>query len=213
VTIPNSVTSIGALTFGDCTSLTSVTIGNSVTSIGGFAFVNCTNLTSVMIGNSVTNIEQGAFYGCSSLISVTIPNSVTNIGGGAFMECRSLSRVYFQGNAPSAPLSPFPGDNNVTAYYLPGTTGWGSTFGGIPTGLWSLPYPLILNSSLGVRSDQFAFAVSWATNSSVVIEGSTDLNDPKWVPVITNALNAGLVNFTDSQWTNHPTRFYRVRSQ
>ena len=30
----------------------------------------------------------------------------------------------------------FYGDNNATVYYLPGTTGWGTTFGGRPTALW-----------------------------------------------------------------------------
>ena len=30
----------------------------------------------------------------------------------------------------------FYGDNNATVYYLPGTTGWGTTFDGRPTALW-----------------------------------------------------------------------------
>ena len=30
----------------------------------------------------------------------------------------------------------FDGDTNATVYYLPGTTGWGTTFGGRPTALW-----------------------------------------------------------------------------
>jgi hypothetical protein len=32
----------------------------------------------------------------------------------------------------------FYGDNNATIYYLPGTTGWSSPFGGRPTALWNL---------------------------------------------------------------------------
>jgi hypothetical protein len=62
-----------------------------------------------------------------------------------------------------------------------------------------------------VRSNGYGFTVSWATNGSVVIEASTDLNNPNWSPVITNALNNGVVNFTDPQWTKYPSRFYRVR--
>jgi hypothetical protein len=107
----------------------------------------------------------------------------------------------------------FSSDNNATVYYLPGTTGWGSTYAGLPTATWTLPYPLILNGSLGVLSNQFAFTVSWATNASVVVEASADLNNPKWSPVITNALNNGVVNFTNPKWANYPSRFYRVRSQ
>jgi hypothetical protein len=30
----------------------------------------------------------------------------------------------------------FSHDNNATVYYLPGTTGWGTTYGGRPTALW-----------------------------------------------------------------------------
>ena len=47
ITIPNTVTSIGANAFTDCRDLTSVTIPNSVTSIGDSAFFYCTNLTDV----------------------------------------------------------------------------------------------------------------------------------------------------------------------
>jgi PKD repeat protein len=38
--------------------------------------------------------------------------------------------VYFQGNAPSADSTVFSGDTG-TVYYLPGTTGWYSPFGGL----------------------------------------------------------------------------------
>ena len=44
----------------------------------------------------------------------------------------------FPGQRPqSADSDVFYSDSNVTVYYLPGTTGWGSTFGGRPTALWS----------------------------------------------------------------------------
>jgi hypothetical protein len=171
--IPNSVTSIGFEAFTYSTRLTSLTVPDNVTSIGDSAFNGCFSLTNVAMGNSITNIERFAFGGCKSLTSVTIPKSVTSIGLRAFEDCDNLARVYFQGNAPSGNSSVFScncNDFNATAYYLPGTSGWGSTFGGIPTALWILPYPLLLNSSLGVQSNQFAFTVSWATNLSVVVE-------------------------------------------
>ena len=69
--IPNSVTSIGDLAFGDCRSLTSITIPNSVTSIGDEAFAFCSSLTSITIPNSVTSIGNYAFERCSSLDTVT----------------------------------------------------------------------------------------------------------------------------------------------
>jgi hypothetical protein len=107
----------------------------------------------------------------------------------------------------------FSSDSNVTAYYLPGTTGWSTNFGGAPTALWTLPYPVVLSGSMGVQTNNFGFTVSWATNASMVVEASSDLKNPKWSPMTTNPLNNGVVNFTDPQWTKYPSRFYRVRSQ
>ena len=73
-------------------------IPDSVTSIGGIAFGNCKSLTSVTIPDSVTSIGGGAFQGCISLTSVTIPDSVTSIGDGAFASCTSLTDVYYAGS-------------------------------------------------------------------------------------------------------------------
>jgi hypothetical protein len=134
VTIPNGVTSIGLDAFYFCGNLTNITIPGSVTNIGRYAFYYCTNLTSVTIPNGVTVINNYTFSYCANLTSVTIPNSVTNIGIGAFNYCDGLKGVYFQGNAPSVDDA-FDGDN-LTVYYLPGSTGWCSSFGGQPTALW-----------------------------------------------------------------------------
>jgi len=59
------------------------------------------------------------------------------MGSFAFGWCSLLKSVYFEGNAPSGDGTAFSDDNNATVYYLPGTTGWGPTFGGCPTALWS----------------------------------------------------------------------------
>ena len=91
VTIQNSVTSIGQLAFGGCTSLTSITIPDSVTSIDNYAFQYCSGLTSIDIHDSVTSIGNHAFSSCYNLQSIDIPDSVTSIGNHAFAYCYSLT--------------------------------------------------------------------------------------------------------------------------
>jgi hypothetical protein len=213
VVIPGSVTSIGDFSFGECASLTNVTIANSVTRIGVSAFEYCTGLSSVSIGNSVLSLEDSAFAFCSSLTNLTLPNSLTRLGDRAFRDCTHLTALYFNGNAPSlGGSSVFTGDTSATVYYLPGTTGWGTMFGSLPTALWHLPNPLILSApSFGVQSNGFGFIISWATNIPVVVEACTNLANPIWAPVLTNTLIGGSSCFSDPQWTNYRGRFYRLR--
>ncbi len=152
--------------------------------------------------------------------AVTIPDTiggwpVTSIGEYAFYVCSSLTGVYFEGNAPddNYPFSdPFSG-SPATIYCLPGTTGWGATFSDRPTALWVLPQPVILafGESFGVRTNQFGFIVSWATNATVVVEACVDLANPTWSAVGTNTLTGGSAYFSDPEWANYPARFYRLR--
>ena len=91
------------------------------------------------------------------------------------------------------------------------TTGWGATFAGRPTALW-LPEARTSDADFGVRTNQFGFNIRWASDKVVVVEASPNLSNPVWTPVSTNTLTGGSSYFSDPQWTNHPTRFYRLRS-
>jgi hypothetical protein len=189
ITIPNSVTSIGEMTFQYCSNLASITIGNKVTSIGAGAFYDCTRLTSVVIPDSVTNIEDRVFVSCSkltnimignrvvnigymafsdctSLTNVNIPNSVTSLGDNAFHGCFRLTGVYFQGNAPSIGSDVFSDDNNAIVYYMPGTTGWATTFGGRPS--------VLINPSLEIKVKTVQITMHVATGKKYQLEASLD---------------------------------------
>ena len=234
VSIGNSAFSGGFYTLNSGTTfynlacpIANLTILNSVTTIGDHAFYGCYDLGIVTFGNSVASIGASAFSGplyspvagqmvsdACPLTSISLPASLVAIGSDAFSYCRNLHGDYFQGNAPAADGTQFYGNpSDATVYYLPGTTGWGTTFGGIPTAPWTLPNPTILPGSLWVGSGYaFGFTISWATNLSVVIEASTDPAGAVWQPVRTNALFNGVFYFHDPEWTNYPARFYRVRS-
>ena len=223
VTFPSSVTSFGGLAFSGCTSLTAITVdvdNSTYGSVDGVLF-NKSQTTLILcpqgktgnytIPGSVTNIGIYAFVGCTSLTSVTIPGSVTRIEDRAFYYCSNLNGVYFQGNAPFVGSLVFEGTTNAIVSYLGGTTGWGPTFGGRPTARWKLQVQAD-DTSFGVRTNQFGFNISWASGRVVVVEACTDLAQPIWTPVGTNTLTAGSSYFSDPQWTNHPSRFYRLRS-
>jgi hypothetical protein len=123
--------------------------------------------------------------------------------------------VYFHGNAPilyfDYGLYVFYQDNNTTVYYLPGTTGWSSPFGGRPAVLWN-PQAQTSGANFGVRTNRFGFNITGTTNIPIVLEACTNLANSTWTPLQSCTLTNGLLYFTDPNWKNYPGRFYRIRS-
>ena len=141
-----------------------------------------------------------------------IGSGVTNVQTFAFWSLPNLTGIYFRGNGPSAGSSPFAFFNNaLTIYYLPSATGWGTTFGGRPTALWT-PQAQTSDASFGIKTNQFGFNIAWAIGQVVVVEASENKLNPVWLPLATNTLVDGVFYFSDPQWTNSPARFYRLRS-
>ena len=94
IVVQAGVTALGWGAFSDCWSgLTSVTLPNTLTSLGAYSFEHCGSLTNVTIPNSVTSIGWGAFMNCDGLTQITIPENVANIESYAFIGCSSLTRI------------------------------------------------------------------------------------------------------------------------
>jgi len=214
---PN-VINIGVGAF-QSSSLSNVTLSASITSIAESVFEDCPYLTSINIPYNVTSIGDRAFES-AALTSVAIPISVTNIGNYAFATqgFRQL-RLYFQGNAPVAGSGILFGNGNVGAvYYLAGTTGWGATFGGVPTVALS-PQQI---SSAGLQNNarvfsagqnnEFGFTFTGTNTQVVVVEATSNFSNPDWQPIQTNTMTGNFLFFGDPAWSNYPARFYRVRS-
>lgn len=187
-------------------------IPDGVTNILGNAFESSVNLTTVVIPKSITRLPGYAFASCSSLTNITIPASITLLGDRAFVVCSSLTAVYFCGNAPALGSSfVFYNANKATLYYLPGTTGWTATLGGRPCVLWNPTTP-IGHPNFGVQPSGFYLPVTGTPNIPILIEATTNLTGSAWTKLQSCTLTNGAIQYIDTQWTNFPNRFYRLRS-
>ena len=123
LTIPNTVSSIGAGAFQNCNELTTVNLSEGLEAISNQAFSNCTKLASITLPNSVTTIGQIAFSGCA-LTTINIPDNIKSIGASAFYEC-NITKMVLNKNIENLDYRAFGNVNtiyitkNVVNFYLP----------------------------------------------------------------------------------------------
>ena len=76
---------------------TSLSIPSSVTTIGAYAFYNNSNLKSVTGGAGLVTIGNYAFFKCSKLATFKITSKkLKTIGAYAFKSCGKLKTIYIQ---------------------------------------------------------------------------------------------------------------------
>ena len=115
VILPNTLTSIQAGGFSNCSNLSGIEFPNSLTTIEASAFFNCPNLTEITFPDSLTSIGNRAFgssglkevhipetilefgddifFHCLDLETATLPENMTVIPNGIFQQCRSLKHI------------------------------------------------------------------------------------------------------------------------
>lgn len=148
-----TVTSIANNAFSSI-NLTSVSLPSTLTTIGASAFANNPGITTISIPSSVTTIGDGAFSSCG-LTSIVIPASVTSIGDtqdgiysqpGAFNSCSNLTSITVE-----AGNTVYDSRNNCNAIIKTATNtlvqGCNNTV--IPSGVTSIGNAAFLNSLLG----------------------------------------------------------------
>jgi len=165
---------------------------SGVNAISEFAFYGCTSMKSISIPNSVVTISSYAFAECSALTSVTIPSSVTALYrqnnadySRAFFNCTNLANVCFLGNAPFDGGQVFDNDPVSIVYYINGTTGWNTTFSGVPTSACSTCFIPLQTGGIIQPVD---LPSTTATNLALVIHG--------WTPLASSPYSDG-VNMSD----------------
>ena len=120
ITIPDSVTSISSDAFYHCKILTSVNIPTNVTSIDSYAFTYCEKIESIEIPDGVTTIKNQTFQNCFALADCTIGSGVTSIGNSAFLNCYALDNLTIKAtNPPSLGSNVFNNIQNVFTIYVP----------------------------------------------------------------------------------------------
>ncbi len=231
LSIPGSVKVIADAAFAGCTNLVNVTLGEGIHQIGGGApgmfgtFAWCYGLTRVVIPDSITNIVNGpagrggplgAFAFCTGLTNVVVGKGLQFLGSGTFRFCSNLAGVYFRGDTPTPGYSMF-GDfifqsaDLATVYYLPGTTGWASTYAGRPTALWN-PQMLTGNGNFGVQQGRFGFNIAGTPGIPIVVEASVNPAAGSWSSVHECTVTNGLIYFSDPGSADHSSCIYRIRS-
>ncbi len=96
-------TTIGEAAF-EGSSLKHVDLFDSVTTIGARAFANCTQLEELTVPESVTEIGEGAFEGLTNLKKVTILCDASLIPEGSFADCAALTEAIVAKGAVPADL-------------------------------------------------------------------------------------------------------------
>ena len=214
---------IGPSAFSGCLNIPAVTIPASVESIGFKAFAFCNNLTNISVDSANAHfssldgvlfdkLETGLIsYPAGKVGSFFVPSGVTNVEDFAFAWCAELTNLFFRGDAPVIGSDQFFNAPNLVIYYLPKAAGWGPSIAGKDPLPWD-PEVRTDDGTFGLVSNQISFNITGSSNLWIVVEGTTNLFAPVWSPLATNTLSSGLFNFSDPEWTNYATRFYRFRS-
>jgi hypothetical protein len=93
VTMPSSVTEIGAYCFEYCEYLETVNFSENLENVPANAFRECISLTAARLMGGVTYIGISAFEGCVSLETVIIPSTANIISDRAFYGCTALETL------------------------------------------------------------------------------------------------------------------------
>ncbi len=100
VSIPDTVTTIGAYAFYYNKNIEKISLPSSVTTIEAQAFADCDKLSSIKLSDNITSLPQAVLASCDILTEVKVPAKVTLVDELAFAQSKKLERIYFTGDKP-----------------------------------------------------------------------------------------------------------------
>ena len=131
VTIPDSVTAIGANAFNGCRSLTEVKLPSGLTALESGIFYDCTTLQSIDIPSGVESIGTNAFNNCKALTEVDLPSGLTKIYGNAFSGCIGITKLTIPKSVTSIMQNAYPAIQEIEFEYgmtsIPSNACYGSS--------------------------------------------------------------------------------------
>ncbi len=141
VILPNSITSVGAGAFKECSTLVAVVLNNGLISIGNNAFRDCSALQGVVIPSTVEIIGERAFqdagiknlkilsnsadmgawvfYSCNDLKNVTIADGTQRIYHGQFEGCDAIETIVLPDTITVLGSDAFMSCKNLKTIYIP----------------------------------------------------------------------------------------------
>jgi hypothetical protein len=122
--------------------------------------------------------------------------------------------MFLKGNSPTLTGDPFYNAHpDLTIYFLKGTSGWEDVFAGRPTAIWHLSDHAIHMEFLTINSWGISFAIVGSPGQAVAVQACQNLAASNWQDLEVVTLDGnGMGGFTDLDWTNFASRFYRAVS-
>ncbi len=102
VTLPDTITEIGACVFDGCMDLRHISLPNSLESMWQYAFARC-GLETVALPPKVTQVIPFTFFDCKRLHTVECGENLQKIYAHAFKGCDSLK---YLSHSPKTIVSP-----------------------------------------------------------------------------------------------------------
>ena len=121
INLPDGLAEIDEAAFSWCSSLESIRIPDSVMKAGTSCFRNCSNLKNVELSAGMTEIPELFFARCTGLESIEIPGGIKTIGRKAFRQCTALKTVYIQTGVKNIKRKAFEGCEGLESITIPAT--------------------------------------------------------------------------------------------